>query len=304
MILNKKKRYLLNTFICLLTLCLFSNCSKQEAVWEFNNVEPADTTSNPVTDIDTTISVTAILNDDTFKALGRAEPPDEKLTLTFADIHSDAYLKLILSADTPGTYLMNRNIAAHTAVWYDTAGNSYTSRATDSAGGTVTISEVDTVNHRVKGAFDLLMASRSDSNRYMFKEGNFDMLYNHVVASIGTVVYEAKTIDETLKNLALSSGTATNPEPVIIATLNDSFKLTVKFLDYDGTRTYNLTESDKIKITLQEISTGKIFTADSGELTLVRFNYKAFIQLLFNSHLKADDGAVLELTKGSIVVGI
>lgn len=302
MIFRKRTRRFPFLLIFILSVSLYS-CTKQEKVWQFNIVDQKPPPP-PATGKDTIISVTALLNNDTFKALGRAEAPSGKLSITFVDLHSTARLKLDLGADTPGVYPMSRDIATHTALWYNAEGISFTSRATEDAGGTVTISEIDTVNHRLKGHFDLLLTSRTDSSRYSFEEGAFDILYNHAVMTIDDKFQEIKPIDETTKTLALSSGTEASPLPVFILAVNDSLKLTMKFLNYDGIRKYDITEADKIKITLQNTKTGKMFTADAGAITLIRFNYKEFAQLLFDCQLKADDGERRKISNGSVVIGM
>lgn len=289
------------TLSCLIFIFALSSCNKQEQVWAFN-ITPQDTVPPPATNKDTVISVTAVLNNDSFKALGRAEPPAGKLDISFLDLGSDASLIIALGADTVGSYLLGRSISANTAVWYTDDGKSYTSRATEDAGGLITITEVDTVKHRIKGSFDLLLLSRTDSSQYDFQEGQFDILYNHISFLMDETAFEVEPT-ETIKANALSAGSATDPQPDFALQLNDSLILNMTIVSYEGTGIYDASDTNKVKVQLLDTKNAKVYTAFAGEIDLIRFNYGEFIQLLFSCDLKADDDKQISLTSGSIVIG-
>jgi len=295
-----KKPVLLFLCACSLFAFLFAGCNKQEKIWQFQTVPP-EPEPPPATEADTAISVTAVLNNDTFRALGRAEPPSGSLAIKFSDISSDAFLEIALAFDTPGIYAMGRSIAANTAVWYNAEGVSFTSRATEEAGGSVTIAEIDTVGHRIRGSFALNLLSRTNDNRYKFESGSFDILYNHITMTLdgGEV---AGIIDPTVKASALSYGTPAEPNPVIIAMLGDSLRMNMNLL-YNGTGNYNIEDKDKLVFIVEDMKGEKEFTAITGNVMLVRFSYGQFIQLLFNATLKTTSGEQMIIEKGSVVIG-
>lgn len=257
----------------------------------------------PATGKDTTVSVTALLNNDTFKALGRADVSSGKLSITFSDLNSTASLKFELDADTPGVYHMDRTISAHTALWYDKDGKSFTSRATEEAGGTVTITEVDSVKHRIKGTFDLLLLSRTDSARYQFDEGKFDILYNHFVITMGDKVINLQP-DEGAKTVALTSGNESVPQPTVFIQLNDSLAFNITILRYTGTGNYDATDKDKVSFQVLYTKKEKVLSARSGTVSLIRYNYGQFLQVLFEGTLQAEDGEQLVISNGSAVIGL
>lgn len=278
----------------------FTACNKQEKVWQFQ-LSPPSPEPPLATVTDTVISVTALLNGDTLKALGRAEPPKEKMLIRFSDINSTGYLDVVLGADTPGVYHMGRSISANTAVWYNEEHVSFTSRATDDAGGNMTITEIDTVNHRIKGIFELNLSSRADSNEYRFDSGVFDILYNHIAVNLDDRQLEG-TIDATVKKFALSSGDIAAPVPNILALIDDSLRLNMT-IHYAGPGTYDLKDPERAGCSVEDIQSGKIYTATDGEVNLIRFNYGQFIQMLFSVTVKTEAGEELIFKSGSIVIG-
>ncbi len=175
-----------NVLYLLLFCCLLSSCRKEEPLFVFDEKDKIP----PATNKDTAISVTALLNGDTFRALGRAAAPDDSLNLSFYNVAEGSFLEIKILADTPGTYTLGRTVSAYTVAFYRSAKDKsekkgYTSRATEDAGGTFTITTIDTGTHKIKGSFNLLLLSRTDTARYQFTAGSFDVLYNHAEMQMG-----------------------------------------------------------------------------------------------------------------------
>jgi len=283
--------------LCSLSLLLFFSCKKTEPLFQYH----FDTPPDDATKRDTAISVTALLNNDTFKAIGRSRKPDSIIKISLFDFNSDAFLEIAINGDTLGTYPMGRNISDYTAVYYPNAGSKqqlrgFTSRATDSAGGQVTITSIDTVNHKIKGTFELLLLSRTDSARYAFKTGSFDILYNYAEMVLDTT----SLVISKMPGTGLANGSATVPEPHIIMELSDSAFLSVKiFAHYQGPGDYTVKNDEDMLLNIG----GKEFYSKSGTARLIRFNYGEFIQATFNGEFVAGDGEKRSIKSGAFVIG-
>ena len=291
-----------NTFMksalyLLLFCCLLQSCRKEEPLFVFKEKEKLP----PATNKDTAIAVTALLNGDSFKALGRAAAPHDSLVFSFFNVETETYLNIRIAADTPGVYPMGRTISAYTAIYYASANDKinqkgYTSRATEEAGGTFTVNTIDTVNHKIKGSFDLMLLSRADSGRYVFRQGNFDVLYNH--AELELDGQWVRPIPVSL----LREGTAAAPAPIVLIGLSDTLRLSITFSQYRGLGAYSL--SNGLTVKLIDLKDGSIVDgAESMEVNLQRFNFGEFIQLSFRGKIKANDGSVKVIENGSFVMG-
>lgn len=277
-----------------------TSCNKkEETVYQYVYTEAPP----PATTRDTAITVNALLNNNLFSALGRALPPVGKISMSFYDFASSAFLEIALSADTPGTYLMGRSIAANTAVYYPDMASKlskkgFTSRATDSASGLVRITEVDTVHHRIKGVFELLLLSRTDSRRFQFQQGTFDILYNHCEVTLNDSSRKASIVNAS----GLSVGTAVAPAPQVIVYFPDSLSIDIqpfKINPYNGPGKYTLQSNDIIATDKYN----KKYRVTSGTVDLIRLNYGEFVQAYFDCILKANDSTILKISNGSFVVG-
>lgn len=289
---------ILATILILITL--FS-CRKEEEAYQYHPViipPPTDATGK-----DTALSVQALLNKDSFKALGRALQPDSIIKLSFLNLSNDSFLEIVLGADTPGLYKMGRSISSHTAVYYPDLQSKnnqkgYTSRATDSAGGYVKIVEIDTVNYRIKGAFQLLLLSRTDTARYSFENGNFDILYNFSKMNVDGTGLTARS----LSTSGLSGGNNTAPEPFVAIDFEDSMQVVIRIV-YSGIGTYTLESGSIQTVQLIDLKTSKVYKSVSGNLNLLRFNYGQFMQATFNCELQASDGSKKTISNGVFLVG-
>lgn len=287
--------------LCTLAFCivaglLWSSCSKQERVYQYHpSPAPEDATGR-----DTALSVTALRNMDTFKALGRSLKPDSIIKLSFYDFNSSAFLEIVLGSDTPGVYMMGRSISKHTAVYYPDllskqSAKGFTSRATDSSGGFVMITEIDTVNFKVKGKFELLLLSRTDPSRYDFKSGSFDITYNFSRMELDGTSYKSLTVSAG----GLSGGSAAAPLPYTTIRFPDSLMMQIS-VRYTGNGTYQL---DSNSIVLADTKINKIYRPVSGDMNLLRFNYGEFMQATFNARLSAADGEQRTIRNGVFVLG-
>lgn len=278
-------------------LLVFFSCRKTEPLFQYHFEPPPD----DATQRDTAISVVALLNADTFKAIGRSRKPDSIIKISLFDFNSKAFLELSLSADTPGIYPMGRNISEHTAVYYSSPANKqnlrgFTSRATDSAGGYVRVTEIDTVNHKLKGTFELLLLSRTDSNRYAFKSGSFDILYNYAELVLDTT----NLISSKISGAGLSNGSAIVPAPYVIIDLSETAYLALNiFSHYQGPGDYAVKNDEDILLNID----GKEYYSKSGTARLIRFNYGEFMQASFSGSFESADGEKKTIKSGTFVVG-
>lgn len=281
----------------LLLAALFVSCRKEESLFIFKEKDKQP----PATNKDTAVSVTALLNGDSFLALGRAAAPADSIRMSFYNVASGSFLDIRLLADTPGTYTLGRSVSAYTAVYYLSAKDKaeqkgYTSRATEEAGGTITLTAVDTLNHKLKGSFELMLRSRTDTTRYTFSQGSFDILYNHA-----TVDMDGRTLTALPDISGLETGSPTAPIPRAIMHLGDSLDLSVMFDTYKGPGSY--TTGDNLKIVLHNRKSGKMYQAEQARAEIIRFNYREFLQVRFEGTLKAGDGSTVLLSQGSFVMG-
>jgi hypothetical protein len=293
---SKKVSNIALVFIVLGSLLLA--CKKQEAVFEYHPAPIPEIATNR----DTALSALAILNADSFKALGRALQPDSLIKISIFDFNSGAFLEIALGADTPGLYTMGRNVSKHTAVYYADAqskqmAKGFTSRATDSAGGYVRITEIDTLNHRVKGIFELLLLSRTNTSRYDFKTGSFDILYNYGSIKMDDLVSSSVK----LTTGGLKSGTAVLPTPNMTMSFPNSLDLTVAILNYAGVGSYKM--GTDVSMTLTDKKTNKKYEGKTGTLNLLRFNFGEFMQATFDGELEAADGEKKKITNGAFALG-
>lgn len=290
------RRHKILLLCCVVFSLLLFGCRKEEGAFDFKEKDKQP----DATGKDTAISVIARLNGNMYRAIGRAMPPADSLFFSFFHADSGSFLEIKLGADTPGEYTLGKSVSKHTAVYYrsalDRGIKGFTSRAKEEAGGKVTISDVDTVNHRVKGSFELLLLSRTSPDSYEFKEGSFNVLYNHAVMKKGAERMNAVPLPD-----GLNFGTAVAPTPYALMVLPGGRTLRISFNDYKGPGTYHL--ADQLNIVLRDNSQGKEYTATSAEVALVRFNYNEFLQLLFSCELKAPDGETLTISDGTFVMG-
>jgi hypothetical protein len=281
----------------LLFCCLLQSCRKEEPLFVFKEKDKQP----PATNKDTAISVVALLNGDSFKALGRATAPHDSLTFSFFNVEDTSYLNIRILADTPGTYLMGRSQSAYTAIYYASAldkinQKGYTSRATEEAGGTFTVTDIDTISHKIKGSFDLTLLSRTDSGIYAFRQGNFDVLYNHAELEMEGRLIRASPIG------SLRDGTATAPAPAVLIKISDTLQLSIAFSQYKGLGLYEMGSGLTVKFF--DLRDGSFpYTAENMEVNLRRFNFGEFIQFTFSGKLKTSDGTIKTIEKGSFVVG-
>lgn len=276
---------------------LLSSCRKEESLFVFKEKEERP----PATDKDTAISVTALLNGEVFKALGRAAAPDDSMKISFYNVGSGSFLDIRLLADTPGVYTMGRAVSAFTAVYYLSAQDKseqkgYTSRATEEAGGTFTVTTVDTLNHKIKGSFALLLCSRTEAAKYTFTEGSFDILYNHASMDM-----EGRKVSGQPNISGLETGSATAPTPRAIMNFGDTLSLSVIFDNYKGPGTYG--PGDQLSIVMKNSKNGKEYHAEQAKADIIRFNYREFLQVNFEATLKAGDGSTVVIKDGSFVMG-
>ncbi|HTN17731.1 MAG TPA: hypothetical protein VL092_08625 [Chitinophagaceae bacterium] len=277
---------------------LVCSCKKQEGIYDYH---PAPIPEN-ATGKDTALSATALLNTVDFKALGRALQPDSLIKISIFDFNSGAFLEIALGADTPGMYTMGRSVSKHTAVYYTDAqskqqAKGFTSRATDSAGGYVKVTEIDTLNHRVKGVFELLLLSRTNTNRYDFKAGSFDILYNYGTIKLdGTAMGSVK-----LTTIGLQLGSPVQPTPATTISFPNSLELNVALSNYTGVGTYKM--NTNVRITLTDKKTGKKYESISGSLNLLRFNFGEFMQATFDCEVQSGDGEKKKITNGAFALG-
>lgn len=299
--MHAKKIIFIISVLAIPTLLLLS-CRKEEQVYRYNFGKKPP----PATDKDTAIAVTAKLNATDFSALGRALKPDSIISIYFFDFTSNAFLEVVLGSDTIGTYTMGRAISASTAVYYSDAMSKqnkqgFTSRATDSAGGYVKITEIDTVNHKLKGEFELLLLSRMDSSRYEFKQGSFDILYNHGEMLVNDTLLLFAT---DVKVLGEIDNTA--PLPFMILSFSDSTVVNINIIrhqGYQGTGEYTVRGKAEEDITFTDHLTGKTYKAVSGKLNLTRYNFKEYIQGSFEGTFETDQGEQRKITEGRFVIG-
>ncbi|PSK90726.1 DUF6252 family protein [Taibaiella chishuiensis] len=280
-----------------LLVVLLASCRKEESLFVFKEKERQP----PATGKDTAIAVTALLNGDSFLALGRAAAPDDSIKMSFYNVASGSFLDIRLLADTPGTYTLGRAVSAYTAVYYLSAKDKseqkgYTSRATEDAGGTIKVAVIDTQNHKIKGSFELMLRSRTDTTQYTFSQGNFDILYNHAVMDI-----DGRTVNAIPNISGLETGTPTAPIPRAIMNIGDSLNLSVMFDTYKGPGNYGA--GDNLKILLRNQKNGKEYHAEQASAVITRFNYREFLQVSFEGTLKAGDGSTLKISRGSFVMG-
>lgn len=281
----------------LLFCCLLQSCRKEEPLFIFKEKDKQP----PATNKDTAISVVAVLNGDSFKALGRATAPHDSLTFSFFNVEDTSYLNIRILADTPGTYPMGRSQSAYTAIYYASAldklnQKGYTSRATEEAGGTFTVTTIDTVSHKIKGSFDLTLLSRTDAGSYAFRQGNFDVLYNHAEFEMEGQLIHASPMG------SLRDGTATVPAPAVLIKIGDTLQLSIAFSQYKGLGIYDLASGLTVKSF--DLRDGSFpYTIENMEVNLLRFNFGEFMQFTFSGKLKAADGTVKTIEKGSFVIG-
>lgn len=282
--------------LLIITSILLPSCRKEETPFEFPKV-PYEPPPPPATGSDTVISVTAILNSDSFSALGRAlTPTAEGLEFSFLTLNGDQ-LFVALGADTPGTYEMKRSVSAHTAVYYvkdATETRSYTSRATDEAGGTFTLTSIDTEHHRIKGKFRFLLTSRTYPGTYDFKEGVFDILYNFMEATLdGNKVTASEQAPSNY-----NQGTAVTPFLDNISfTFADQSKFSISAGKYEGLKEYECTVA-------YTDASGKTFHATGVTMKLIRYNYGQFIQAeIGQATFSAGDGTKIHMNEGRFVQG-
>lgn len=289
--------FMKNILYLLLFCCLLQSCRKEEPLFVFKEKDKQP----PATNKDTAISVTALLNGDSFKALGRATAPRDSLVFSFFNIEAGSYLNIRIAADTPGIFPMGRTVSDYTAIYYASANDKinqkgYTSRATEEAGGTFTVTTIDTVHHKIKGNFDLKLLSRADSGSYVFRQGNFDVLYNHAELEL-----EGQMVRTTPISL-LREGTPAAPAPIILIGISDTLRLSVTFSQYKGLGAYSI--SNGLTVKLIDLKDGSIVNgAENMEVNLQRFNFGEFIQLTFRGKIKATDGSVKIIENGSFVMG-
>jgi hypothetical protein len=279
-------------------LVFFGACRKQEQVYVYTYNQPIpDATTR-----DTVISVTAIMNHDTFRALGRSLEPNGSINVSFYDLNGSGFLDIVLGADTPGTYTMGRSISANTAVYYKDAldkqnKSGFTSRATEEAGGVFVITEMDTITRRIKGTFHCLLLSRTRPDRFDFKEGNFNIQYNYGQMQLGDDILKATAVNEN----GLGNGTPDKPAPFMELSFPDSLSLMIHtFGTYKGPGSYTV-KADEIILT--DNKTGKQYKSVSGTAELIRYNYGEYMQGLFDVELKAADGATYKISNGIFVAG-
>ncbi|WP_118973657.1 DUF6252 family protein [Taibaiella koreensis] len=275
---------------------LLTSCRKEEDGFTFP-VVPYEPPPPPATEHDTVISVKALLNNDSFTALGRALTPSaEGLEFSFLGLDGNS-LFVVLGADTPGTYEMKRSVSIHTAVYYvqqQAVQQSYTSRATAEAGGAFTVTAVDTVTHRIKGTFSLLLTSRTYPERYDFKEGVFDILYNFMEMTIDG----RKMIASGQSPSNFNQGSAIAPFLDNIGFgFADGGSFIISAGAYAGLKQYNCTA-------VYTNGQGKKFQAGNVPMTLIRYHYGQFLQAECGpAELTAEDGTKVTLTDGSFVQG-
>ncbi|WP_198666909.1 hypothetical protein [Taibaiella helva] len=292
----KSPLHLLFLLLFFFTAAVFTSCRKEEDGFTFP-VVPYEPPPPPATEHDTVISVTALLNNDSFTALGRALTPSaEGLEFSFLSLDGNS-LFVVLGADTPGTYEMQRNVSIHTAVYYvpqQTETKSFTSRATTDAGGRFTVTLVDTVSHRIKGTFSLLLTSRTYPERYDFKEGAFDILYNFMEMTLEGRKMTAA--GQSPSNLNQGSATAPYLDNIGFG-FADGSSFLISAGAYTGTKTYSSTVAYKN-------SQGKTFQASGVPMMLIRYHYGQFMQAEYGpAELVAADGEKLRMAEGRFVQG-
>jgi hypothetical protein len=281
-------------------LMLFGACRKEEGIYKYTyHQKPPDATTR-----DTAVSVTAILNNnvDSFRALGRSLEPDGSIKVSFYDLNGSGFLDIVLGADTPGTYTMGRSISANTAVYYKNATDKqnksgFTSRATEEATGTFVITEMDTVGRRIKGNFHCLLLSRTQPDRFEFKEGSFNIQYNYAQMQLDEDTLKATVVNES----GLGEGSADVPAPYAELGFPGSFTLMINtFKTYKGPGSYSVKPDE---IILTDDKTGKQYKSVSGTAELIRFNFGEYMQATFDAELKAADGETRQIRNGIFVVG-
>lgn len=275
---------------------VFTSCRKEEDGFIFP-VVPYEPPPPPATEHDTVISVKALLNNDSFTALGRALTPSVKgFEFSFLGLDGNS-LFVVLAADTPGSYEMKRSVSAHTAVYYvqgQGETRSYTSRATTEAGGVFTVAAVDTTSHRIKGTFSLLLTSRTYPERYDFKEGVFDVLYNFMDVTIDGRKMTAS--GQSPSNLNQGSAIAPFLDNIGFG-FADGSSFLISAGAYTGLKQYSCTAVYKDR-------EGKTFQSAAVPMNLVRYHYGQFLQAECGpAELIAGDGSKVILTNGSFVQG-
>jgi len=90
-------------------------------------------------------------------------------------------LNIILNDTIPGTYVLDQGSTSVAFFGYTDSSNSYmysTNQSSDStqAGGTVTVTEIDLVNHTISGTFSFNVYRGIDGNQLRFTDGVFRKL--------------------------------------------------------------------------------------------------------------------------------
>jgi hypothetical protein len=284
--------------IILCTQFLWEGCRKEEEIYNF----PIRQLPKPATERDTAVSVHALLNGSKFEALGRANYPDSTISISFFDFNSEAFLEFELNADTIGTYTLGRKVSEYTAVYYKSildkrSSKGFTSRATEDAGGSITILKIDSVDHKIKGTFTLSLQSRSDSSKFIFTDGSFDFFYNYCEMKLDNNVMNGK------KQFISSEGSTVSPEPQIMVDFQDSVSLKISLVatGYKGIGQYDVKDAEDINFI--DNRNNKTYKAISGKFNLLRYNFGEFLQATFSCELQADDGEKKTITDASLVIG-